>query len=94
MPSYVTRGAGFAPAPQAVTTRTSALAGRRKRFILVLNTAQTPENVTRSEHERHEHLGRALVRRIVARELLGQVALLDRRAVDEVDPGECDGGEP
>jgi hypothetical protein len=41
----------------------------------------------RSEDEGHEHLGRVPVHRVGIGELLGQVALLDGRAVDEVDPG-------
>ncbi len=47
-----------------------------------------------SEDERHEHLGRAPVRRVGLGELLGQVALLDGRAVDEVDPGKGHGDKP
>src|SRR5438876_5970407 len=69
-PTSVSRGAGFAPAPQAVTTRTSALAGRRRRFILCLVSRRGPQ-LSRSEDERHEHFRRALVRRVVVRELLG-----------------------
>jgi hypothetical protein len=41
MLTSVTCGTGFAPAPQAVTTRTSALAGRRERFV-ASNTAPSP----------------------------------------------------
>src|SRR5579862_3695151 len=37
-----------------------------------------------SEDARQEHPGRALVDRVAVRELLGQEALLDRRAVEEV----------
>ena len=47
----------------------------------------TGPNWSRSENERDQHLGRALVLRVGVRELLGQVALLDGRAVDEVDTG-------
>ena len=39
-----------------------------------------------SEDERHQHLGRMPVDRVGVGELLGQVALLDGRAIDEVDP--------
>ena len=39
-----------------------------------------------SEDERHEHFGRMLVDRVGVGELLGEIALLDGRAIDEVDP--------
>src|SRR4029077_6296752 len=48
----------------------------------------------RLEDEGHEHLGRAPVHRVVVWELLGHVALLDRRAVEEVDTGQHHGGQP
>lgn len=41
-PTSATRGAGFAPAPQAVRTRTRAPAGRSKRFIRRLYVAGPP----------------------------------------------------
>src|ERR1700721_1239320 len=57
-------------------------------------TDSGPSPSWRLEDERHEHLGRALVEGVGVWELPGQIALLDRRAVDEVHPGQAHGDEP
>src|SRR5215831_12909829 len=53
-----------------------------------------PKAAITSEEIRHEHLGRAPVHRVVVGKLLGHVALLDSRAVDEVDASEDHRSQP
>ena len=64
-----------------------AVQSGRRRFARTLGGSSSALHRRRSEHERAEHLGRALVRRVGVRELFGQVALLNRRAIEEVDAG-------
>src|SRR5580658_2954012 len=58
--------------------------------------AATSRNATdlRLQDEGHEHLGRALIGRIRVGELPGEIALLNRCAVDEVSAGEAEDNEP
>ena len=53
----------------------------------------TPGRVRREE-KGYEHLRRAPIRRVGIGELLGHVALLDGRAVEEVDAGQNHGNQP